>query len=224
MKTEIQTRSGFINYKSKSKQRNASTWALSYGDMVTALLCFFIIFYAIEKQLEKRISNPLKGYAESEGILKEHKSSEIDTSYEYAIESLESLPGIELLKTSTFVDIYFKNTVFFEKGATLLNPAGKLALNEVMKRLSKIEKKYILEIQGHADSTPVKNIKKRWWTTNMELSVLRALNVHAFMAENFIEKSNLVVSGHSNLSKLATNNETTDDANRRISLRLQVIK
>lgn len=224
MSLGLQKNSGLIQIKSNRKKKDASTWALSYGDMVTALLCFFIIFYALEKQFEKKMSNPVKGYSETEGILEEHKSTQIDTDYDYAIESLEKIPGIEVMKSSSFVDIYFKKTIFFNKGKTDLTTDGKLLLDDVVSRLSKIEGKYVLEIQGHADSTPVKNVKSRWWKSNMELSVLRALTVHSYLSENYIEKNNLVVSGHGNLKKMESSQDEKEDINRRISLRLQLVK
>lgn len=214
----------FIKLTPKKRRKDGATWALTYGDMVTALLCFFIIFYAIEKQFEKRQANPVKGYALTEGILQEHKSSQLDTDYEYAIEALEKIPEIEIMKTSSFVDISFKKIVFFERGKIELTASGKAVLDNVVSRLAKIEGKYILEIQGHSDSTRVMNKKSRWWNSNMELSVLRALKVHAYLAENYIEKNNLIVSGHGNQRKLASTPEDSEDINRRISLKLQLVK
>lgn len=208
----------------KGKKSSSASWALSYGDMVTALLCFFIIFYAIEKQFERKMNNPIKGYAESEGILDPHKSAQVDTDYEYAIESLEKIPGIEVMRTSQFVDIFFKRIIFFNSGDVELTTGGKGVLNDVISRLAKLEGKYILEIQGHSDSTPVKNKRNRWWKSNMELSVLRALTVHSYLSENYIEKNRLVVSGYGNQRKIANNPENAEDINRRISLRLQLVK
>ena len=215
---------GLIKLPIKQRRKqDSSSWALSYGDMVTALLCFFIIFYAMEKQFEKA-KNPVKGYAETEGILQEHKSSEVDTEYEYAIENLQKIPGIEVMKTSAFVDITFKKIVFFKKGKTELTVHGRELLDSVVSKLTKIEGKYILEIQGHSDSIPVIKRRDRWWSSNMQLSVLRALSVHAYLTESYIEKNHLVVSGYGNLRKIATAPEESESNNRRVSLRLQLVK
>jgi flagellar motor protein MotB len=211
----------------KAKRKEGLSWALSYGDMVTALLCFFIIFYAIEKQFEKKVNNPLKGYSTSEGILSEHINGGIDTDFEYAVESLAEIPGIHVQKTSQFVDIFFNKTVFFNKGETELTFDGKEVLDHVITRFAKLEGKYLLEIQGHADSTPVKSQKNRWWKNNMELSVMRALKVHSHLAENYIEKNHLIVSGYGSLKKISekvSGQESDEDINRRISLRLQLVK
>ena len=154
---------GLLKLPVKKRKQDSSSWALSYGDMVTALLCFFIIFYAMEKQFEKA-RNPVKGYAKTEGILQEHKSSQLDTEFTYAIEALEKIPGIEVLRTSAFVDIIFKQIVFFDTGKVVLTSQGKELLDSVISKLSRIEGKYILEIQGHADSVPVIKRRDRWWS------------------------------------------------------------
>lgn len=215
---------GLLKFTVKPRRKqDSSSWALSYGDMVTALLCFFIIFYAMEKQFE-RAKNPVKGYAETEGILQEHKTTEVDTEYDYAIENLQKIPGIEVMKTSAFVDITFKKIVFFEKGKTELTVPGKELLTSVISRLSKIEGRYVLEIQGHSDSVPVIKRQNRWWSSNMQLSVLRALSVHSYLSESYIEKNHLVVSGYGNLRNIATAPEDSEDNNRRVSLRLQLVK
>lgn len=209
----------------KAKKKDTNAWMLSYGDMVTALLCFFILFYAIEKQIQKKANaNPVKGYSEAEGILREHKSAELDTEYNYAIEALGKIPGISVMRTSGFVDIHFNKTIFFNLGDVDLTAEGKQTLDAVISKLSKIEGKYLLEIQGHADSTRVRKSRNRWWQSNMELSVLRALTVHSYLSENYIERNNLVVSGYGNQKKMSDNAENIEDINRRISLRLQLVK
>ena len=208
----------------KRKKSDTSSWSLSYGDMVTALLCFFIIFYALEKQIEKNKAVPSKSSSINGTNLEEHKTVGINTQYDYAIESLGKIPGIYVSRTSQFVDIKFRKTIFFKKGKTQLSLEGISAIDEVMGRLSKIEGQYLLEIQGHADATPVKQAKARWWQSNMELSVLRALTVHSYLAENYVKKDNLIVAGYGSQQKISDNDQEEIDMNRRISLRLQLVK
>lgn len=213
-----------IQLKLIKKKRDSNSWALSYGDMVTVLLCFFIIFYALEKQIEKKTIIAAKASITG-AVATPHEASGLDTEFKYAIESLEKIEGIEVKKTSEFVDINFKKTIFFNKGKTSLTSDGKAELERVISKLTKIDGKYTLEIQGHADSSQVKkNLKGRWWQSNMELSVLRALDVHSFLAENHIDKDQLIVSGHGAQKGQNKDIENNDEYNRKISLRLQLVK
>jgi outer membrane protein OmpA-like peptidoglycan-associated protein len=58
----------------------------------------------------------------------------------------------------------------------------------------------------------------------MELSVLRALTVHSYLAENYVKKDNLIVAGYGSQQKISDNDQEEIDMNRRISLRLQLVK
>lgn len=204
-----------IQYRKSKPKSQTNSWALSYGDVVTTLLCFFIIFYALEKRNEKKVN---------EVILQEHKVRGIDVDFDYAIEALKTIPGIQFYKTSQFVDLDFKHTAFFKRGETELTDEGKKLMNDVVKRFSKIKGKYTIEIQGHADSTQVKANQSRWWKSNMQLSVLRALNVHAYLADGHFDPDSLVVSGHGSQRKISDGMALPEDINRRISLRVHLIK
>jgi chemotaxis protein MotB len=223
----IKKKNLLMQFETKKRAKTTSSWALSYSDIVTTLLCFFIIFYALEKQHEKKTLNPLKGYAPIEGVLREHESSKVDTDYHFAIEELKKIPEIQVVKTSEFVDIFFGKIVFFNRGSEELTASGKKALHDVLSKFSKLEGKYTLEIQGHADSTAVRPVSKgspRWWKTNMELSVLRALRVHEHLSDQYIEKNSLIVSGYGTREKITDSENNNDELNRRISLRLQLVK
>jgi chemotaxis protein MotB len=210
------TTNDLLIQKTKVKKTGQHAWAISYGDMVTVLLCFFIIFYAIEKQMVK------KGIAD-ELNLSPHSSSDVATQLDYAVATLGDIPGVQVTKTSAFVDINFKKIIFFGKGEYKLTADGKNTLDEVLLKMKNLQDKYLLEVQGHADSTPVANIKGRWWKSNIELSVLRALNVHNYIAENYTSKNHLIVSGHGT-QKDGGQSDRPDDLDRKISLRLQLIK
>ncbi len=209
----------------RKRRKSDNSWSMSYGDMVTALLCFFIIFYAIEKQIEKRNVSAIQGYGPvEEGILSEHTDSKIDTEYDYMIERLEQIENIQIFKTSSFVDIYFQKVVFFEKGSYEVTSEGKQLIDQVLHKLTDISGKYYLEIQGHADKTPVANKKERWWKTNIELSVLRALNIHHYLTEKGIDKDYLAVAGFGHNKSINPELDAAMDFDRRISLRLQMVK
>ncbi len=211
-----------LDLKLVRKKTDGNSWALSYGDIVTVLLCFFIIFYALEKQIEKKVFIQ-KNISLLGDQAVEHKASGIDAQFNYALESLEKIEGLEIKKTSDFVDINFRKTIFFNKGKSSLTSEGKIELERVVEKLVKLEGKYTLEIQGHADSSQVKNQKDRWWQNNIQLSVLRALDVHSFLAKNYINEEYLIVSGHGSKDSVSEKKQE-DHFNRKISLRVQLIK
>lgn len=210
--------------KKKPRERSQTSWMLSYADIVTVLLCFFIIFYSLEKNIEKRATNAIKGYATDQGILSKHTAPEVDTGYRYAIEALKELRGVEIVQSSSFVDIYFKEVVFFKPGSYTVSVEGKSLIDSIVSRLRQVDTKYRLEIQGHADKTPVTKSNKRWWKSNMELSVLRALKVYTYLIGKNMPKKHLSVAGYGHHKRLKPNIDQAIPENRRISLRLQLIE
>jgi len=216
-----------LDFPSKTPKRatQGDTWTTSYADIVTVLLIFFILFWAIEKQVEKRNVNPIKGYDEKEGVLEQHSDSTIDTSFDYVIERLSSVPNTTIIQTSSFVDIYFKEVAFFNSGGTVLTHRGSEFIKSVVDRLGGIETKYRLEVHGHTDKTRVLDKKGRWWKTNMELSVMRALSVYNFLIKDGFPQTHLSVAGFgTNLSLKPEEQLKIISENRRISLRLQLIE
>ncbi len=211
--------------RTPKRATQGDTWTTSYADIVTVLLIFFILFYAIEKQIEKRNVNPVKGYDQQEGVLEEHSDSTVDTSFEYVIDRLSQVPNTTIVQTSTFVDIYFKEVAFFGKGGTVLTEKGSGFIKSVVDRLDGVETKYRLEVHGHTDKTRVLNKKGRWWKNNMELSVMRALSVYNFLVADGFPKEFLSVGGFgTNLSLKPEEQLKIINENRRISLRLQLIE
>lgn len=217
-----------FSLKRREKKKAGDTWMLSYSDIVTVLLCFFIIFYSLEKNIAKKTTNKIKGYSDQEGILSDHKDAEVDTHLDYAIESLSGIKGIKVVQSSSFVDIYFKEISFFNRSSHKVSLAGRNLIDKVISRLQQIDSKYRLEIHGHADKTPVSKKKKRskskWWKSNMELSILRALGVYKYLISKSMPKEHLSVAGHGSHKRLSPEIQEIIAQNRRISLRLQLIE
>ncbi len=197
--------------KRKKKKNDSQSWAMSYGDMVTTLLCFFIIFYALEKKMTKKDQSRLPA----------HQTTDSDIKMDYAVAIFKDIPDLKVSKTSSFIDIHFKDTVFFNKGDYKLTSNGKNTLESILMPISQLKGHFHLEIQGHADSTPVSPHKGRWWKNNMELSLMRALDVHTYLIKNISNTNKLTVSGYGSPK---IENSGAMDFDRKVSLRLQFIQ
>lgn len=208
----------------RQKKLKADSWMMSYADVVTVLLCFFIIFYAIEKMQEKEQRNPLLGFSQQKGVLEEIKDGMTKKDFDYAINKIKEIKHVEVKRSIAFVDVMFKEIVFFKKGKFELTKAGKEIVDDVVSKLVDFKGQYSIEIQGYADKTPVKKSKKRWWSSNMELSVLRSLNVYSYLEEKSIPKQFMSVAGYGVTRSLKPNTKDIFDANRRISFRLQLLE
>ena len=67
-----------------------------------------------------------------------------------------------------------KNALLFDSGQADITPAGRAAIDQVVKLLPTIDSRYQIAIEGHTDDVPIHTAK---YDSNWELSSARAINV-----------------------------------------------
>ncbi len=180
-----------------------NTWLNSYSDIVTLLLCFFIIFYAFEKRLEKGqmqdivadIREEFKATGSIGGTEMRFPKS-AGEPVRSAVFDLQSIGNVNVIQNSNFVTMLFKDENFFNFSSSYLNANGRRAMLKVIEKLKPIQHKIRINVRGHTDDIPVnKPNAKAWWKNNMELSAARALNVREFMLANGMDDDSTYITG-----------------------------
>ena len=67
-----------------------------------------------------------------------------------------------------------KNALLFDSGQAEITPAGRAAIDKVVKLLPTIDQRYQIAIEGHTDDVPIHTVR---FDSNWELSSGRAINV-----------------------------------------------
>jgi chemotaxis protein MotB len=136
--------------KRKRKPEGGSDWMSTYGDMVTLLLCFFILLYSIssvDQQKWEVIVKSLNPEAEEVAkpepgpeieipkvedtenpIIEEEGEDPFDELYhtlKKAVKKQELESKIELTKGDGFTFISFKDQIFFDGESSVLKKEGK---------------------------------------------------------------------------------------------------
>ncbi|WP_253200714.1 flagellar motor protein MotB [Clostridium sp. CF012] len=189
--------------RKEEKEPNHERWLLTYSDLITLLMIFFVIMYASStvsttkyKQLSESLNVAFEGGGKSiigneSGIsVTDPSTNVIDKTTEDNKSSEEN--QMEDIKKN--VDKYLKenglssnvSTKIDERGlqvslnSTLLFDIGKADVRaESIKKLISIGKilnqvdNYV-RIEGHTDSTPISNNE---FSSNWQLSAIRATNV-----------------------------------------------
>lgn len=176
-------------------------WVVTFGDMMTLLLCFFVLlaaFSELKKEHEyQKVITAVKeafGYSGGVGVLPIDDPplrSMIESLQELAkrqmskkVVSQNSTPGIQGMEsTVTRVHEGLKFTIggsqMFEPGSATLNDSAKPELERIARLL--IGKRFKIEIRGHAASkalpagSPYRDLT--------DLSYYRAKAVHDFLVE-----------------------------------------
>ena len=119
----------------------------------------------------------------------------------------------------------FQSEVLFSLGSDELGTEGKLEMQKLAATLMEIEKSlptdidWILQIEGHTDSLPVK--KGQTYKDNWELSTKRALSVLRFLIKQGISPSRLSASGYGSFQPIdKKNTKSARMKNRRIEMKI----
>jgi len=139
----------------------APPWLVNYADLMTELVCFFVILYALSAALNKDVQKAKKDVEET---MKEEKiQGEVKVSKEGMQITLEEKG----------------ENVFFESGSSELSPR----MEEIMAKLAPILQTLVkahheVVVEGHTDDVPISNPR---FPSNWELSTARATSVVQYM-------------------------------------------
>jgi len=177
------------------------TWAVSYGDMVTLLLTFFILFFSIDPTKSKssdadsdieisfgdaaRIKN-------KSGVVDRQGAAQIPQTMDEIVKELKG----EIVYKGKKVIIDFPEVSFFKSGKIPLTQKGQSVLEEFSKVYSNYMGKYILVIQAYTDIKKVKQNGRVRFSDNLELSALRGVSTMRILQKSGIPLRRMRVAGY----------------------------
>lgn len=170
-------------------------WLLTYADMITLLLAFFVILYAISKVDLKKYeslaaslrgafngSAPLAGAATGGGG--ERLLPEPDLVFG-VVQQLRERLGDDLREGRVQIErgpdgivLRFQDAVFFERGKAELRGEARRLLDAIGGIIEGLPNP--IEAEGHTDTLPIRSAQ---FPSNWELSVARATAVVRYLVE-----------------------------------------
>ncbi len=228
--------------KRKDKKQGAqSSWLDTYADMITLLLCFFVLLYSISTTSEEkwaalvRSLNPdadslsqesVDGDIDTTGV---ETQDQIDAQFEVLYEELLNMSSdispeanlqIELGEDEIFIT--YSDRVFFSPDSHVLLPAGVQALDILIPILESSENAIeLVEIMGH--TAPV-NLDLIYLART--LSAMRSAVVTAYIEENStVPGAKMISHGYGQTRPIApTDTEEGNVLNRRVEFRITSIQ
>ena len=218
------------NFKNRYEMEYGNSWLITYSDMITIILCFFIVFFtftAEEASLLEKIKDTLttevEGLNQENEKLKEEKESLAALLFgsENSIDSSESFmkfleknnlkESVYIIEEERGLVIRFKDGVLFSSGKATISESGYNLLNEIAEKIQGIPN--LVVIEGFTDNIP---IKTNDFPSNWELSVARAIGVAKFMIDDMdIGEERISVSGFGEQRPIDTNDTEEGRANNR---------
>lgn len=227
------------------EREDAAPWMVTYGDMMTLLLVFFILLYTVF-------------YFQTEDFKRDLSSLEIEVDehgntisvLEYAAElredgrqvRLEEATGLRQQRarvleeireiasqnnwhqnaaataTGDKVKITLDGSALFASGRSELTTQADTIFADMLRTFQRYPD-YQIRISGHTDNVPISTAR---FSSNWELSAVRATTVLRFFAERGIDARRLTATGYADLFPI-DHNDTPDGRarNRRVEFVLE---
>ncbi|WP_055667091.1 flagellar motor protein MotB [Desnuesiella massiliensis] len=227
--------------KREEKEANHERWLLTYSDLITLLMIFFVIMYAssnVSASKYKAVSDSFKialgggggslvGPVDSvnangsnerndnKEVSEENKLMNLKENVDNYLQSAGMSTGISTSIEERGLVISLKDSIIFDSGKAEIKNDYKKKLVDLGSILNKMDS--YIRVEGHTDNVPINNNK---FNSNWQLSVIRATNVTELLIEEaHIAPKRLSSIGYGEFRPVADNNTEQGRAqNRRVDI------
>jgi chemotaxis protein MotB len=192
---------------SLAKEIPIRTWQMSFNDLLTVLLTFFILLVSVSEINVSKVQDLSLSVSDVFGTIKS------DDQQTALLRSIGAVEGINARPVEGGISIVLPESLVFSSGSAEL--IHKEMLKGVGEKLKSTEGS--IRVEGHTDSIPVAT---RSFPSNWELSTQRAVNVVKFLASDCgIDPQHLSAAGYGDSRPVASNESPENRAlNRRVNL------
>lgn len=223
--------------KRQENHENNERWLLTYSDLITLLMIFFVIMYAssnIDKEKYKKMSESFNSvFGSSDNVLGEGATTDgvgdpvviPETTEEQQLNDLKtqvdkiiSENGFEG-EISTRIEerglvVSFASNVFFDSGKANIRSDMEGDLTQIADIINKLDN--FIRVEGNTDNIPIKNDE---FKSNWELSSVRASNVVEYLINSGVNAEKLSAVGYGEFRPVSTNDtEDGRSMNRRVDI------
>jgi len=232
----------------KKARKGTPNWMVTYGDMTTLLLTFFILMFTTAEIEGKQLQLVLSAFKGSLGMftggmtLSSGKLAELG-------QQVESLPAkekgdklakalkkaisifqpqirsrrVKITEDQRGIIISLAADAFFQSGSPELTPEGRAVVGKIGEFLARPEfKENMIRIEGHTDNIPIALISplSQRYPTNWELSSARAVKIVRILSESYnVPGKNLEAVGYGKYHPVESNDIEEGRAyNRRVEI------
>lgn len=193
-------------------------WLLTYGDMVTLLMTFFVLMFAIstiDPVKMEMISNSIKDVVGGkQPVEKKLSLQEIQQKVNELIVEENLQDEVDVRPSYRGVKVVSRGDITFESGKADLTSKIKPFLMKLAKIIR--EAPFPVAVEGHTDNVPIQSKK---YPSNWELSSARASETVRFFIDLGVPKDRLRAIGFADTRPVDTNDTDEGRArNRRVEI------
>jgi chemotaxis protein MotB len=203
--------------KNEDDEDISAFWLITYSDMVTLLLSFFLLMYSfavLSEDRQKQLVDELNTVSDNR-VRRERPREDLEqAAREIAAQFQKDQAFVE--NTETEVTVGLSSEVTFASGDDALSDGARAALERVAAILAKLPN--AVRIEGHTDAVPVRGGR---FSSNWHLSAARAQRVVRLLMSSGLDPRRLQVVGFGDARPRGSNATPEGRAgNRRIEIKI----
>jgi chemotaxis protein MotB len=176
-----------------------TSWLLTYGDIITLLMIFFVLLFSTSKVSQEKFDQVAQSINESlNRAAPDPKTADtVLTPLAEAQKILEQLiqkEGLEQQMTTKLTKaglmIELSSNSFFDSGSADVRPSMFKTLRDLSGVIQNLPTNdYRVEIEGHTDNVPINTVR---FPSNWELSALRSIHVLHIFEQTGLPKDSII--------------------------------
>lgn len=225
--------------KCPDQKAGAPLWMTTYGDLMTLLMCFFVLLFSFStidvvrfKEVIVELQGalgvlsggpmvlnmgdiPQKSIVQAQAVSVKTQIAEVKEKLEEKVSEEELNENVQITMDERGLKIRFTDQVLFDLGEAVVKPGALPILRAVGEEIYLVPNHVLVE--GHTDDWPIHTPQ---FPSNWELSTARATAlVHFFIEEVGVDPAKLSAAGYSKYHPVAPNDSPVNKAkNRRVDV------
>jgi chemotaxis protein MotB len=162
------------------------SWLMSYADMITLLLCFFVIFVSVSEPKKDKFAEITQGLVNRFGTVDLTTPLKgVFESVQEVVEKHQALKDVSVEKTQSGIAMEIASRRLFMVGSAEILDADKAMLTDVVASLKGADfLEYRIIIEGH---TSDEKFESASFPTNWDLSAARAVHVVRYFIDQGVK-------------------------------------
>ena len=175
-----------------------TSWLLTYGDIITLLMIFFVLLFSTSKVSQEKFDQVAQSINESlnrpgpdpkstDTVLTPLAEAQIILEQLIKKEGLEQKMTTKLTKAGLMIEL--SSNTFFDSGSADVRSSMLKTLQDLSHVIQNLPTNdYRVEIEGHTDNVPIRTAR---FPSNWELSAMRSINVLHIFEETGLPKDRI---------------------------------
>jgi chemotaxis protein MotB len=201
----------------KKQTTDAGDWLTTYADMMTLLMTFFVLLFAMSTLDPVKLEQFGDSFGKEEGARKKTKKvslSQINQEVKKLVVEQELQSQVKVRMDARGVTLEIASDLAFGSGTATLSRSIEDFLAKMVGTMKKAT--YAIAVEGHTDNVPIRSSQ---FPSNWELSAARASAVIRYLTSQGVEPDKFRAIGFGDTAPKVPNDSRENQAkNRRVDI------